>query len=67
MPVAFVVPLPGAALDAGALHAFCRVRLANFKRPRTILMVEALPVNAAGKVLKGELRDRVAGQPSTTG
>jgi HIP---CoA ligase len=67
VPVAFVVPRPGAAPDPGALHAFCRARLANFKRPRTILLVEALPVNAAGKVLKGELRDRAAEQPSATG
>jgi acyl-CoA synthetase (AMP-forming)/AMP-acid ligase II len=66
VPFAFVVLRPGTGLDAGALHTYCRARLANFKRPRTILLVEALPVNAAGKVLKGELRDRAVEQPSTT-
>jgi acyl-CoA synthetase (AMP-forming)/AMP-acid ligase II len=65
VPVAFVVLRRGTALDVSALHAFCRARLANFKRPRTIHVVEALPVNAAGKVRKGELRDRAAEQPSS--
>jgi HIP---CoA ligase len=64
VPVAFVVPRPGVALDVGVLDAICRARLANFKRPRTVFLVEALPVNAAGKVLKAELRSRVAAQPS---
>ena len=64
VPVAFVVPHPGVALDVGVLEAFSRARLANFKRPRTVFPVEALPVNAAGKVVKAELRSRVAAQPS---
>jgi acyl-CoA synthetase (AMP-forming)/AMP-acid ligase II len=66
VPVAFVVLRPGRTLNAATLHTFCRARLANFKRPRAIQLVEALPVNAAGKVLKGELRDRAAEQPSAT-
>jgi acyl-CoA synthetase (AMP-forming)/AMP-acid ligase II len=64
VPVAFVVPRPGAAVDAEALDAFCRTRLANFKRPRTVLVVEALPVNASGKVIKAELRSRATAQAS---
>ncbi len=65
VPVAFVVSRPGAALDAEALDAFCRTRLANFKRPRSIHVVDALPVNAAGKVVKAELRSRASAPVSS--
>ena len=42
---------------------FCRSRLGGFKLPRSVDFVEALPRNAAGKVLKRELRERYwAGQ-----
>lgn len=58
--VAFVVPQPGAMLDAAALDAFCLARIARFKRPKRYLMVDALPKNHYGKVLKTELRARLA-------
>jgi long-chain acyl-CoA synthetase len=57
--VAFVVPQPGAALDAGELDAFCLDRIARFKRPKRYEIVEALPKNNYGKVLKTVLRERV--------
>ncbi|MFT3791200.1 MAG: FadD3 family acyl-CoA ligase [Rudaea sp.] len=53
---AFVVLRPGAALDAPALIAWCRTQMANYKVPREVVFVDALPVNAGGKVLKTELR-----------
>jgi acyl-CoA synthetase (AMP-forming)/AMP-acid ligase II len=37
--------------------AWCEERLANFKRPRSVVFVESLPRNLSGKVLKKELRD----------
>jgi acyl-CoA synthetase (AMP-forming)/AMP-acid ligase II len=43
-------------LDEGTVLAFCRERLANFKVPRSVRFVDALPRNLAGKVLKTELR-----------
>lgn len=46
----------GAALTADAVVAFARERLANFKVPREVVFVEALPRNLSGKVLKTELR-----------
>ena len=55
--VAFVVARPGAALETAALDALCLARIARFKRPRVYRLVEALPKNDAGKVLKTELRD----------
>jgi acyl-CoA synthetase (AMP-forming)/AMP-acid ligase II len=42
--------------DAGALLDACRTRLAGYKVPRRIVVHEDLPRNAAGKVVKGELR-----------
>ena len=56
--VAFVVPLPGAALDAKALDGFCLDHIARFKRPKRYEFVDALPKNNYGKVLKTELRGR---------
>ena len=54
---AFVVPRPGATVTEAEIIAFCRERLANFKVPRSVRVVTALPRNASGKVLKFELRD----------
>jgi HIP---CoA ligase len=61
VPVAFAVAGPGTRLDPDALETYCRDRLANFKRPRAIFLVDSLPMNAAGKVLKAELRSRASG------
>jgi acyl-CoA synthetase (AMP-forming)/AMP-acid ligase II len=40
------------------LQAHCAARIAGYKKPRHITFVDALPRNAAGKVLKGALRER---------
>ncbi len=53
---AYVVRRPGADLDAQTVTAFAKGRLANFKVPREVEFVDALPRNLAGKVLKRELR-----------
>lgn len=53
---AFVVRKAGAALSEEAVVAACKERLAGYKVPRHVAFVEALPRNAAGKVLKTELR-----------
>jgi long-chain acyl-CoA synthetase len=53
---AFVVA--NGPVDAEALMAFCRERLANYKTPSVIEFVDALPRNAIGKVDKKELRKR---------
>ena len=56
--VAYVVPRTGTTVDPDALMAWCRERMANYKVPRRIEVVDALPLNASGKVLKYELRER---------
>ncbi|MBV8234615.1 MAG: AMP-binding protein, partial [Acidimicrobiia bacterium] len=57
---AFVVPKAGGIVEEEQLIAWCRERMANFKVPRRVEVVDALPLNAAGKVLKYELRDTLA-------
>ena len=56
---AFVVLEPGASVEPSAIIEWARKEMANFKVPRRVEFVEALPLNAAGKVLKDELRARV--------
>jgi len=58
---AVVVPAPGAAPDTAELIDFCRQRLAGYKCPTSVEVVDALPRNATGKVLKYRLRERAAG------
>ncbi len=57
--LAYVVTRPGAELTEDDLIAACRERLANFKVPRHVVFLDELPHNAAGKVLKRQLRDRL--------
>jgi len=56
--MAFVVLRPGATLEPDALVAWCREKMANYKVPRRVEVVDALPTNASGKVLKTHLRQR---------
>jgi HIP---CoA ligase len=58
--VAFVVPRAGATVDPDELIAWCREHMANYKAPRRVEVVEALPLNASGKVLKYQLREKAA-------
>lgn len=60
LPLAYIVAEPGHEHTEESLIAACRERLANFKVPRRVLFVDELPHNAAGKVLKRELRERAA-------
>ncbi|HPU38750.1 MAG TPA: FadD3 family acyl-CoA ligase [Microthrixaceae bacterium] len=56
--VAFAVPVAGAVLDPTEVIGWAREHMANYKVPRRVEVVDALPLNASGKVLKFELRDR---------
>jgi len=58
--VACVVPAAGASLDTAGLDALCLDNLARFKRPKRYVVVPSLPKNNYGKVLKRELRQRLA-------
>jgi len=60
VPVAFVVPRDGERLDQEELRGFARQRLARFKVPKRIEVVEELPKTGTGKIQKFLLRERVS-------
>ena len=60
--VAVISLREGAVADIAALEALCLEHLARFKRPKRYVFVDDLPKNAAGKVLKRELRERIGGR-----
>jgi acyl-CoA synthetase (AMP-forming)/AMP-acid ligase II len=62
--MAFVVLSPGAPVEAGELVEWARAEMANYKVPRAFEFVDALPLNATGKVMKDELRARAKGVAS---
>ena len=53
---ACVVPKPGAKVDSDDIIAWTRERLAGFKVPKSIDVIEAMPRNASGKILRKDLR-----------
>jgi acyl-CoA synthetase (AMP-forming)/AMP-acid ligase II len=53
---AFVVLRPGVSVSDDDLVAFCRERLASFKKPEIVHVVRELPKNPMGKVLRRDLR-----------
>jgi acyl-CoA synthetase (AMP-forming)/AMP-acid ligase II len=54
--LAFVVLAAGGALDLDELIAFCRDRIAGYKIPRQLEIIEEMPRNPSGKILKKDLR-----------
>jgi acyl-CoA synthetase (AMP-forming)/AMP-acid ligase II len=53
---AIVVAKPGAATDPASVIAWARGRIANYKVPKSVDFVEAIPRNITGKILRRELR-----------
>ena len=60
---AFVIPLEGTPMTPDDVVTYARGHLANFKVPRRVEIVDSLPMNATGKVLKTELRRRLERPP----
>ena len=60
-PLALVVPAPGATPDADSLRQWCRDHLAGHKVPQLYELVESLPRNPSGKLLKPKLREQYPG------
>lgn len=56
VPVAFVQAEEGATVDEGELKALCRERLAGYKVPRRIVVLDELPRNPTGKILRRDLK-----------
>lgn len=57
---AVVVTKPGAAATEEELLAHCKNGLARYKVPRSVIFVDAMPLSAAGKILKRELKEKYA-------
>jgi fatty-acyl-CoA synthase len=55
---AAIRPQPGATVDLAALTEFCKARLARFKVPRFMKVVDAFPMTASGKIQKYRLREQ---------
>ena len=55
-PLAIIVPAAGCTPTKELLKAYCKENLAGYKVPQLFELVEALPRNASGKLLKPELR-----------
>ena len=54
--VAYIVAAPGHSLDEAAVITHCRGRIAGYKAPKAVRVVEDLPRTASGKVRKDVLR-----------
>lgn len=67
VPAAFVSPRDGRVVDVGAIVAFCRSRLADYKVPGRVTFMAELPKSEAGKVDKRALAALVAAPAPTTG
>jgi fatty-acyl-CoA synthase len=57
---AAVVVREGGSVGPDEVIAFCRERLAGYKAPKHVVMVDELPKNASGKIVKRDLRERFA-------
>lgn len=55
VPWAFLVPSPGATIDGDEVRGWCRARMAAYKVPAGVTVVDVLPRNEIGKLLRQEL------------
>jgi acyl-CoA synthetase (AMP-forming)/AMP-acid ligase II len=53
--VAFVVPQQNAAIEEASIREFLKDRVSRFEQPRDIKIVEKIPRNPAGKIVRNEL------------
>jgi acyl-CoA synthetase (AMP-forming)/AMP-acid ligase II len=60
---AFVVLAPGTTLTEDELIEWCRPRMAGFRRPRQLHVIDELPKNLSGKILRRELKAGLWGGP----
>ena len=61
---AVVVPMPGREISSQDIIAFCKQELAPYKAPKRVVIMNALPRNPSGKILKGLLRKQLSREQS---
>ena len=59
--VAVVVPIEGRSVDLEMIRGFCADKLSKHKIPHAIEIVEQIPCNPSGKILKHRLRQQLFG------
>ncbi len=64
VPVAFIESEEGREVDMAGLKRYLKAKLANYKIPKDIRLIDDLPKNATGKVLKRVLKERLAKEAS---
>jgi 4-coumarate--CoA ligase len=57
VPIAFIVPTAGSAIDPEAIRSALRLRLASYKVPAQIRQLDVIPKSASGKILRRVLRE----------
>ena len=62
---AYISLKAGATVTADEIVRFCRGRMAAYKYPHLVEILDEIPKNASGKILRRELRDRAARQPNS--
>ncbi|GAB4515182.1 MAG: long-chain fatty acid--CoA ligase [Phycisphaerales bacterium] len=60
VPLAFIELNEGATTDEASIRSWCRERLAGYKVPKEVRIIDALPRNPTGKIMRRTLRERVA-------
>ena len=65
--VALVTAHAGAAVDESAVLEHCRTRMASYKKPKEVRVVDSLPLNSTGKVAKKVLREQLEAERSGGG
>tara|TARA_Y100001934_G_scaffold199048_1_gene234596 strand:+ start:2414 stop:3901 length:1488 start_codon:yes stop_codon:yes gene_type:complete len=63
-PIAYVAPLEDTEIDPKELRTFVKERMADYKVPREVRLMDALPRSATGKILKTKLREITSEQES---
>ena len=56
--LAWIIPRPGVTVDRGDVESFCRGRIAHYKIPRYVTLIDAFPMTVTGKVQKYKLREQ---------
>lgn len=65
--IAYVQLAPGSTATAEDIRAFAAERLAPYKRPAEVVIMNSLPATPSGKILKGKLRDMIAAGARSAG
>ena len=60
VPLAFIVVKDGQSFDPEGLNSYLALRLAKYKQPKFYELIDEMPVNQSGKILKKELRSLAA-------